>query len=237
MAILITFSPVGRHHGRRGVSGRKLVSVSEDTEITLKRCFTKSLKNSERLGIYGLLKVLATKTPQLEPFLREEIPQATRSSDKELAKIHSFLLDLVAPLTAVLERSNDLYPDVQKAVKAACQLLGNASIKLSSLRREKIITSLNKSFLPLVKEEEHFEEAALGLFGTEFAERCKKHVDQVKAMRSSLSKKPEGTTITVERIKPFFRGSPSQHRGGQQNGPFSQRGGYQQQAQWRQSGN
>lgn len=214
----------------------KLVSVSEETETTLERCFSKTLKNSERLRIrdsYGLPKVLATKTPHLEPFLKEEISQATKSTDKELARIHTFLLDSVAPLTAVLERSSDLHPDVQKAIKSACQLLGNASVKLSGLRREKIITSLNRSLLPLVKEEELFEEAAPGLFGTEFAERCKKHVDQVKAMRSSLSKKAEGTS-SWEKGKPFFRGGPSQRRGGQSSrGPPSQRGGYQQRTQWR----
>lgn len=232
-------------------STRKLVAVSESTNATLEKCFTQSLKNTERLTIrdaYGLPKVICTKTPQLEHFLREEVSQATKTADNELARVHTFLLDAVAPLTALLDKkvtgSDNLDPNVLNAVQAACQLVGNASTKLASLRREKIMTSLNRSLLPLVKEEELFKKAAPGLFGTEFAGKCKTHVEQVKAMRSSLKKD------TGAERKPFFRGGPLNRRGGgqhynsrhysnnQHGGRYSagnQRGGYQKR-QYRQNG-
>ena len=197
----------------------KLVAVSESTATTLDKYFSKSLKNSEQLQLrdkYGLPKVPSTKTPQMEPFLKEEVNPAAKTADKELARIHTYLLDAVAPLTAIMDRkvteSDHLHPEVLTAIHSACQLVGNASAKLANLRREKVMTSLNKGLLPLVKDEQNFTEAAPGLFGAEFAEKCKKHVEQVKAMRFSLSKGDRAGSSDNKR--PFFRQGPPPNRGG-----------------------
>ena len=68
-----------------------------------------------------------------------------------------------------------------------------------------MITSINMSLLPIVGDDSNFANAAPLLFGTEFAKKGKEMVDQVKAMRSTVSRKPN-------RRPPFFRGGPPSNR-------------------------
>ena len=49
----------------------------------------------------------------------------------------------------------------------------------------RIITSINKSLLPLVKEDSSYSDVSPDLFGADFAKRSKDFLDQVKALRSS----------------------------------------------------
>ena len=58
----------------------------------------------------------------------------------------------------------------------------------SKLRREKITGSFNKGPLPSVQEEDNFKGAAPFLFGPDFAKKSKDFIDQVKAMRSTVSR-------------------------------------------------
>ena len=107
---------------------------------------------------YLFPRVTATKSPNLDAFMRTEVPSSSKASDKELAKIQTFVLDSLALLTTLLERAESMTPaEVQEAATTAAQLVGNTSARLSWLRREKIITKVNKTLLPLVKEEEHFK--------------------------------------------------------------------------------
>ncbi len=80
--------------------------------------------------------VPATRTPRLDQFLRTEIPQATRTPDKDLSKLQMFVLDALAPLTTLLETDvNTLTPEhLNKATTAAVQLLGNANGHISRHR-------------------------------------------------------------------------------------------------------
>ena len=78
-------------------------------------------------------------------------------------------------------------------------LIVNANEHLLHLRRERIVSELNKAFLPIVGDDNNFKEAAPFLFGTEFVKKSTEMVEQVKAMRSTISKKQE-------RKPPFFRG-------------------------------
>ena len=55
--------------------------------------------------------------------------------------------------------------------------------------------------LPIVGDDSNFEKAAPLLFSTEFAKKGKEMVEQVRAMRSTISKKQE-------RKPPFFRRGP-----------------------------
>ena len=73
------------------------------------------------------------------------------------------------------------------AVTSALELMGNASARISRLRREKITASFNKTLLPLAQEDKNFIEAAPYLFGPEFAKQSKEYLDQVKALRTSMS--------------------------------------------------
>ena len=52
---------------------------------------------------------------------------------------------------------------------------------------------------------DNFKDAAPLLFGTEFAKKSKEMVEQVKAMRSAITKKPE-------RKPPYFQSCPPKSR-------------------------
>ncbi len=209
-----------------------LVEVSEATaELLTERC-TLGLKNDARLKArrrYPLPKVPATKTPQLDGFIKSEVTMATRNADKELARLQSLVLDSLAPLTHLLEAEQrggpPTWEEAKKAVVAATELVSNASAKITHLRREKVTTDLNKALLPVAKEAANFQSAPPSLFGTEFAKKAKDHVDQVKAMRASLPTKPDTRS-------PFRGGPPRRGGGGRFRGSNNRQGGsYHQQFQ------
>ena len=194
--------------------GPDLVEVSEWTGKFLTNACTRSVSNEARRrtrGRYQLPKVAATKAPNLDPFMRTEVPPAMKTADRELAKIQSFTLDALAPLTALVEKTEELSAEeTRDAALTAIELIGNANARMSRLRREKIMTSVNKSLLPLAKDDENFTTAAPLLFGGEFAKKSKDFLDQVKAIRSTLPAKNKGDYTR----KPFFRGPPPSKRGG-----------------------
>ena len=94
-----------------------------------------------------------------------------------------------------------------QAAKAAVQLVGNASTRISHLRRKKVVSGLNTALMPLVEEDKNFATAPPALFGTEFAQKSKDLVDQVKAIRAI----PKRANHPRE---PFFRGGPPPAGGG-----------------------
>lgn len=195
----------------------KLQEVSEETKKLLERACLKQLSNSTRLQTrnpYPLPKVTATRCPSLDSYLKAELSSQVKNSDKELAKIQAVMLDAMGPLTSILEgasSSEGLDFDVAvNATKAALQLVGNASAKLSHLRRKRVVAHLSPALLPLVEEESNFKEAPPALFGTEFAKKSKDHVDQMKAMRSTYPKQRSGQ----KEASTFFRRGPPSSRGG-----------------------
>ncbi len=184
-----------------------LVEVSEATaELLTERC-TLGLRNDAHLKArrrYPLPKVPATRTPQLDGFIKGEVSTATRNADKELARLQSLVLDSLVPLTQLLKAEQRVGPptweEAKKAVVATTELMGNASTKMTHLRREKVTTDLNKALLPVAKEATNFHTAPPSLYGTELAKKAKDHSDQVKAMRVSLPTKPDTRSL--------FRGYP-----------------------------
>ena len=186
----------------------KMVEVSEKTKKILQEKCTRRVPNRDRMqirGHYPLPKVPATRTPQLDSIMKPEAASTTKATDKQLAKVQTLLLDSLAPLTMLLEahhRGDESDPkDVVRAVKAAVELIGNANAHMPNLQRVKVIGDINKALLPLVGDDTNFVEAPPLLFGTEFAQKGKEMVDQVKAMRSTFTSKPE-------RRPPFFRNAP-----------------------------
>ncbi len=131
-------------------------------------------------------------------------------ADRKPARLQTFMLDAMAPLSAILyieSSGKDMLPEENLAVvKTALRLIGNASSKESvhSPGREKITGQMNKSLLPLAKDETKFTEAAPMLLGTEFAKSSKKYIDQVKAMRTTLN-----STSNSRTSKLYFLGGPS----------------------------
>lgn len=188
-----------------------LQEVSEETRRILETSCLSRKSNSARLQVrnsYPLPKVVATRSLALDSYLKPELSTKVKQEDKELAKIQAFILDALAPLTSILEESGgDQDSGVYQAAKAAVQLVGNASAKVSHLRRKKVVSGLNTSLMPLVEEDKNFSKAPPTLFGTEFAQRSKDHVDQVRAIRAL----PRQRSTPRE---PFFRGGPPSSRGG-----------------------
>ena len=190
-----------------GEAQADLIEVSNKTYKLLSNMCTQSVSNETRRRVrnrYSLPIVTATKSPNLDAFMRTEISSSTKTSDKELAKIQKFVLDSLAPLTALLENAEKMNPiHIHDAAASAVELVGNASAQLSQLRREKIITGMNKTLLPLSKEDANFVEAPPNLFGSEFTKWSKEYMEQVKALCSTLPPRD------MSRIEVFSMGPPS----------------------------
>ena len=62
-----------------------------------------SLEGRSGPGPFPLPKVPATRTPQLNAFLKSEVTSTVKASDKELAKIQTLFFDAIALLTSLLE--------------------------------------------------------------------------------------------------------------------------------------
>ena len=143
------------------------LEVSEKTKFFGGKC-TQSVPNSvlrKAQGRCPLPMVAATRTPQLDVYIRSEV----KSADKDLAKIQTFVLDALALLVSILDlNSRDhcpAYQDTIDAISTAVELIGNASARISHLRQEKVTLGLNKTLLPLCQDDENFKSAAPSLFG------------------------------------------------------------------------
>ena len=166
----------------------------------------------------------ATKTAVLDAYMKLEVSQNGKATDKEPGVIQTAILDSMAPLTAIVEADtkgdNVTHKQAVNAAKAAIQLVDNANAKFNHLRRTKIISQMNKALLPLIENDENFTDAAPSLFGREFAQKSKELVDQVKAMRSHLPGNKDSNN------KPhFFSKHPPQQQGGYQYSQKARRGG------------
>ena len=69
--------------------------------------------------------------------------------------------------------------DIREASYEAAELIGNTNTRMSHLRREKLVLSINKNFTPVVKKAAEFTEAAPNLFGQDFSKWAKDYLDQV----------------------------------------------------------
>ena len=100
----------------------------------------------------------------------------------------------------------------------ALKLLGNASSQISKVRRKRVLKVCNPDLTSLVEKEDLFVEAALSLFGNQFATKMKDRAEAVKILHKSQSHYHQPTATR----HPYFRGSrPSQP---QRRGGFNTRG-------------
>lgn len=196
--------------------GTRIAEVTGETHALLEDKCSARLKKDKRLksrNAYCLPRVEATKTPKLDGFMKAEISPQAKAFDGQIQRLQSFVLDAVAPLTSIVEANSKgetiSHKQAVNAATAAIELVGNASSQMSHYRRTRIITGLNKTLLPLLDDDKNFKQAAPNLFGSDFAQKSKDLVDQVKAMRSSVrDPKPPGQ---------FFRNIPPNGRGGGYN--------------------
>ena len=54
---------------------------------------------------YKLLKVDATRSPRVDHIMKTLAPQAAKTANRELVLIQSFMLDSLAPVSAMLKNS------------------------------------------------------------------------------------------------------------------------------------
>ena len=188
----------------------KLQEVSEATRKTLEKACQMRMANPTRLQTrapYPLPKVPATRTMTLDSYLKPEVSSSIKSDDKELGKIQAFVLDALAPLSAILEAADGdqsmTVGEVKEAAVAGVQLIGNASSKIAHLRRRKVVTHLNQALVPLVEDDSHFKDAAPSLFGMGV---CQKSKGACGAGSASL----KGTRDSTTKIPPlpFFGVAP-----------------------------
>ena len=113
------------------------------------RSMSNNLKRKTR-SAFKFPKVEATRTPRVDQVIRSLAPQSAKTSDRELARLQTFVLDSMAPLSALMELlSHDTdrvsIEDVRNATLTATELIGNVSAQISHLRREKLMQSINKN--------------------------------------------------------------------------------------------
>ena len=77
--------------------------------------------------------------------------------------------------------------DIREALITASMLVGNANAKLTHLRREKLISAINDNLTPLIQDESQFTDVAPYLFGSDFVKQAKEYLDQVGALKSTLT--------------------------------------------------
>ena len=102
--------------------------------------------------------------------MRAELSPQTKALDAQPAGLQSFVLDAVAPPTTIVEANSRgeevTHTQAVNAATAAMELVGNASAHTSHHRRTKIVSTLNRTLLPLLDEDKNFEGAAPSPFGS-----------------------------------------------------------------------
>ena len=124
--------------------------------------------------------------------------------------MQGYVLDAAVPLVNMLEsaRAGTLNPkDAAESAQQALKLIGNASAHLSSERRRRASTCLNKELSTLVEDEDTFKDAVPLLFGSSFQQKMKEHMEAIRNLKQS-------TSTPYGRGQPFRRGHPPQSRGG-----------------------
>ena len=196
--------------------GSQLAEVSEHTNKLLTSACTRGMSLDARKRTrskYKLPHVEATRTPRVDHVMRALAPPAAKSTDRELSKIQTYMLDSLAPISCLLDHAEKMsVEDLREASSTAASLIGNANAQMSRLRREKFVTSVNKNLLPLVKDNSDFASVSPNLFGPDFSKRAKDHLDQVKSLRHTAPVRPFQRGAESSR-KPFFRKGFSSGRG------------------------
>ena len=113
-------------------SAGKLVELSEETSAFLEAAFSTTLSNADhrkRIAQIGIPDCDKIRCPKLDPMLATVLPKDAIKVDGYLSRLQQFWLDVVAPLTAILEGSDvgELTPEqAYAATQSALCLLGNA---------------------------------------------------------------------------------------------------------------
>jgi len=212
----------GEEHDAKGI---RLFPTSERTESFLRPLFASPLPNSTRRQLrerFGSPNLPFTAAPHLDKVLKSRLPAATKSKDKELAKLQALALDAVGPLCKIVEDAHSgqlTARDNLDAVQTSLKLLGNLSAQCNRIRRTAILQSLNPRIADMAEEDEVYRNAGLNLFGEGFCRKAKERDEEMKAL-SSLGAGSSGARDHTRRStdRPFF--PRPDHRGGKHRQRF-----------------
>ena len=127
-----------------GEQGCQFQKVSPATESLLKESFSKTVPNGTQQRwrqTFGMLACHATKHSKLYTILKAQIPKAGKDSDHPLARLQTFLLDVVGPLASLLEKQRKRHLLPEAAAETATQalhFLGNANTAISQESRRQV---------------------------------------------------------------------------------------------------
>ena len=78
-----------------------------------------------------LPKVEAMRTPRLDHFMHTLALQTAKVADRKLFRIQTFVLDPLAPLTTILDNTENMsIEEIKEASTTAVELIGNANAKI-----------------------------------------------------------------------------------------------------------
>ena len=97
--------------------------------------------------------------------MKRRISANIKSKDTEISKLQALNLDDVGPLAYLLEEFSKDNPtiglsEVEKAVKSALRLVGNALCHASKPRRKKVLVDMNNDLTDLADNDCNFKDAA-----------------------------------------------------------------------------
>uniref|UniRef100_A0A1X7VYF0 Reverse transcriptase domain-containing protein n=1 Tax=Amphimedon queenslandica TaxID=400682 RepID=A0A1X7VYF0_AMPQE len=164
------------------------MEVSETHSLLTDSCTLGMSSETRKLSRNHLKlpKVDTARSPRLDSVMKTVALQSAQSADEELAKLQTFILDALAPLTAILEGTNETtVQDIREALIMASILVGIANAKLTRLRNEKLILAINGDLTPLIQDESQFTDANPYLFWSDFAKHAKEYLDQAVVLKST----------------------------------------------------
>ena len=179
----------------------KVVPMTDRAIDFLTEAFTQKMTGVERQTMrsrYTLPQNDLTQVPFLDAMMSSKCSRSTKSTDHSLYTLQGLLLEVVEPLSQLLEAVNDPEPKVTMdqigdAVQTAISLLANAANKMSLMRRARILEEYNKELVPFAAaQERHWASAAPRLFGPNFLKEAADYLQQIQLIRKGKSKLPQG---------------------------------------------
>jgi len=215
----------------------RVTPVLDTTEEFLKTAFS-AMDNKDRRQLrhqFIVPDTPFTASPSLDKMIAGECSKTTKANDSLFSDIQAHFLDAVGPLTEIIESINGgtelAIEDVESAVKGAITLLGNASYRCTSIRRQAILQDYNKDLASYASESDAlFSSATKTLLGPDFTEKAATYLRQRKTLRDakmssgipkqkqqSFQKAPShyhqrgGKSYSLQkRHQPYFKGAKGQ---------------------------
>lgn len=115
------------------------VEISEVTAQVANATFKQPLANTARQTLgkqFGIPKLDTTRCPKLDMVIKRNLLKKVKDADSQLARIHTLILDAMAPLVQVIEEaaSSTLTAETAtKAAKTALSLISNISYQMAKI--------------------------------------------------------------------------------------------------------